>query len=102
MYGFHVWYDVDKKQFFFDEERTETGQTTDFNKWFADRRSAQFAAERMNRFSGVCIKKCPQCGRLFWFDADDQYWYKKNGLKLPKRCIVCRRMNKEAKKHETL
>ena len=102
MFGFLVYYDTGSRRYVVAPEKVEVGHTSDFKKWFADSRSAKFAAERMNRFAPYSIKVCKQCGRLFWFDVDDQRWYKKSGLTLPTRCIVCRRMNKEAKRHETL
>jgi tRNA U34 5-methylaminomethyl-2-thiouridine-forming methyltransferase MnmC len=40
---------------------------------------------------------CAGCGRDFNYPATEQAFFRKQGFKDPKNCLVCRKLNKEAK-----
>lgn len=45
--------------------------------------------------------KCKQCGKYFMIGRAEEDWFKHEGLYCPKRCLDCRRKNKQKKKAST-
>jgi len=42
------------------------------------------------------IIECEACGQEFAWTKDEQQFYQEKGLKAPKRCLICRAINKTA------
>lgn len=47
------------------------------------------------------VKKCAQCGKFFILGRAEKGWFEHMGLQIPKRCHLCRRVNKKKKEGET-
>lgn len=41
------------------------------------------------------VMKCKQCGKYYALTLADIAWYEENGLDAPKRCMACRKKNRE-------
>ena len=100
MYAYHIQYDFQKNKFIMDSEKVELGRTNDFSKYFSDVKVADVAMKKLNRLVSKCVKTCPQCGRIFWLDSDEQDWYERKGLHIPKKCNTCRNMNKNLREEK--
>lgn len=50
-----------------------------------------------NRDNGLLGKflKCKQCGKYYYLTHANVVWYGMHGLRTPKRCMACRKVNRE-------
>lgn len=48
------------------------------------------------RYQSNAYFRCKDCGKVAYITPDTAYWFKSNGLNLPKRCYACRTRRKAA------
>lgn len=61
-----------------------TGKYVGFEEWVGDNHMEK----------AIFVKcKCPECNQIFAISKDEQDWYAKKGLQLPKRCKYHRKKN---------
>lgn len=50
------------------------------------------------RYQSNAYFRCKDCGKVAYITPDTAYWFKSNGLNLPKRCYTCRIHRRAARK----
>lgn len=69
----------------------------EYVEWSYDYESILNTVRAMNEsanYSGK-ILKCKQCGKYYYMTLSNIAWYKEKGLDTPKRCMACRKKNRE-------
>lgn len=100
MYAYHVYYDLKQNKFVMEDDNVELGHSSDFSKYFSHLKVAEIVMKKLNKEVPYCIKKCSQCGRIFWLDEDEQDWYNRKNLHHPRKCNTCRNMAKNLRKEK--